>query len=69
MNFGCVIVNGVSNNVQIMKDFKRYAAGLHKNAFRCYNQIKGMRKEIKEKLPDVDKTTIWETYRFRMCRK
>ena len=40
MNFGCVIVNGVSNNVQIMKDFKRYAARLHKNAFRCYNQIK-----------------------------
>ena len=40
MNFGCVTVNGVSNNVQIMKDFKRYAARLHKNAFRCYNQIK-----------------------------
>ena len=49
MNFGCVIVNGVSNNVQIMKDFKRYAARLHKNAFRCYNQIKGMRKEISKK--------------------
>ena len=32
-----------------MKDFKRYAAGLHKNAFRCYNQIKGMRKEISKK--------------------
>ena len=49
MNFGCVIENGVSNNVQIMKDFKRYAARLHKNAFRCYNQIKGMRKEISKK--------------------
>ena len=46
MNFGCVTVNGVSNNVQIMKDFKRYDARLHKNAFRCYNQIKGMRKGI-----------------------
>lgn len=31
---------------QIMKDSKRYAARLHKNAFRCYNQIKDMRKEI-----------------------
>ena len=45
---------------QIMKDSKRYAARLHKNAFRCYNQIKGMRKEMSKEYQRKTGGKLWK---------